>query len=45
MGYVELKNWPTNQLFERVTLALDILSLDVPPTINQSCNDCNFLKK
>ena len=45
MGYVELKSRPTNQLFERVTLALDILSLDTPPTLNQSCNDCNFFKK
>ena len=42
MGYVELEKRITNLLYERVTLAIDILQLDNPPSINLNCNDCNF---
>ena len=43
--YVELKNRITKSLFERITLALDILIMDKPPELNENCNDCNFIKK
>jgi hypothetical protein len=44
LGYVELEKRISNILFDRVTVALDILLLDKPPPINISCNDCKFFK-
>ena len=44
-GYVELKERITNDLFERITLALDILEMQNPPELNENCGDCNFFKK
>ena len=44
-GYVELKERITNDLFERITLALDILEMENPPELNEKCGDCNFFKK
>ena len=45
MGYVELENRIYEKLIDRVTLALDILQMNEPPTINENCNDCAFFKK
>ena len=45
LGYVELENRKTKELFERITLAIDILSMNEPPLLNENCNDCNFFKK
>ena len=45
IGYVELENRIYEKLIDRVTLALDILQMNEPPVINESCNDCAFFKK
>ena len=44
LGYVELENRLTDKLYDRVTLALDILTRDEPPPLNENCGDCNFFK-
>ena len=44
LGYVELKNRLTDELYDRVTLALDILTGNEPPPLNENCGDCNFFK-
>jgi hypothetical protein len=45
IGYVELENRITNQLYDRVTLAIDIISQETAPPLNDNCYDCNFFKK
>jgi len=44
LGYVELKKRLTDELYDRVTLALDILTENEPPPLNENCGDCNFFK-
>ena len=43
--YVELKDRIYEDLIARITLAIDILQMSEPPTINENCNDCNFFKR
>ena len=43
--YVELKDRIYEDLIARITLAIDILQMNEPPTINEKCNDCNFFKR
>ena len=43
--YVELKDRIYEDLIARITLAIDILQMSEPPTINKNCNDCNFFKR
>ena len=45
LGYVELENRMTNELYDRATLAIDIITQNSPPPLNETCNDCNFFKK
>ncbi len=45
MHYVELKDRIYEDLIDRITLAIDIIQMNEPPLINDSCNDCNFVKK
>ena len=45
IGYVELENRITDELYDRATLAIDIISQGNPPPLNENCSDCNFFKK
>ena len=45
IGYVELENRITNELYDRATLAIDIISQETTPPLNENCHDCNFFKK
>lgn len=44
LGYVELERRLTNELYDRATLAIDIISKKTPPPLDNNCNDCNFYK-
>lgn len=45
IGYVELENRITNELYDRATLAIDIICQETTPPLNENCHDCNFFKK
>ena len=45
IGYVELENRITNELYDRATLAVDIVCQETTPPLNENCHDCNFFKK
>ena len=45
IGYVELEGRITNELYDRATLAIDIISQETAPPLNDNCNDCSFFKK
>ena len=45
IGYVELESRITNELYDRATLAIDIISQEATPPLNENCPDCNFFKK
>ena len=45
ISYVELENRITNELYDRATLAIDIISQESAPPLNDKCHDCNFFKK